>query len=33
VTSEIWMFAEDEILSEIMETEAITALTPIQNGR
>jgi hypothetical protein len=33
VTSEIRVFAEDEILTEITETEAVTALTPIQDGR
>jgi hypothetical protein len=27
------VFAEDEILTEITETEAVTALTPIQDGR
>jgi Bardet-Biedl syndrome 2 protein len=30
---EIRVFAEDEILTEITETEAVTALTPIQDGR
>ncbi len=26
-------FAEDEILSEVTETEAVTALTPVQDSR
>ncbi|XP_023337047.1 Bardet-Biedl syndrome 2 protein homolog isoform X4 [Eurytemora carolleeae] len=30
---EIRVFAEDEIITEITETEAVTALTPIQDGR
>jgi len=30
---EIRVFAEDEILTEITETEAVTALTPVQDGR
>ena len=30
---EIRIFAEDEILSEITETEAVTALTHVQDGR
>jgi hypothetical protein len=33
VSSEIRVFAEDEILTEITETEAITALNPIQDSR
>ncbi len=33
VISEISVFAGDEILTEIMETEAVTALTPIWDGR
>ena len=27
------IFAEDEILSEVTETEAVTALTPVQDSR
>ena len=30
---EIRIFAEDEILAEITETEAVTALTPVEEGR
>lgn len=30
---EIRVFAEDEILTEITETEAVTALCPVQDGR
>ena len=30
---EIRVFANDEILTEITETEAVTALVPVQDGR
>ena len=30
---EIRIFAEDEILAEITETEAVTAITPVEEGR
>ena len=30
---EIRIFAEDEILTEITETEAVTSLIPVQDGR
>ena len=30
---EIRIFAEDEILAEITETEAVTSLTPVEEGR